>query len=565
MATVNKDFRVKSGLVVEGANATVNGDNIITATAAQTLSNKTVSDGFTFNDGSGNSAIYVEGNNLTVVANNDLYFNTNNGNIDLQPDGQALIWGSQIATVSYVDGLATNYDPAGAASAAQTAANSYTDTAISNAVAGLAPNYITSVSSEFDVTDGALSLNALNGSTQINPADGDQPDYGYGTIEYIDTDAGNERLKISAERGWVGAQAGGSLELHAYNDITLTTANGDIVLNPDGSSYLGSVNSSNAIATVGYVDGLASNYDAAGAASTAETNAKSYADSLASNYDPAGAASSAQTAAQSYADTVAGTAETNAKSYADSLASNYDAAGAAASALTSANSYTDTAVSNLVDGAPALLNTLNELAAAINDDASFASTIATSIGEKVAKSGDTMTGALTLSGAPTNDLHAATKKYVDDAVSGGIGILNTDDVSEGTTNLYFTSQRAIDAIGANPSFTTVDLSWVRREEAAYVAISAGQTGTAHSFTGYGTAKYLVRVYSSGHSQTSEVLVVRDASGNVAITEYGIVYTSENPLAEITADNDGGTYRLRVTAGAANVEVLTAATLLQYND
>ena len=34
------------------------------------------------------------------------------------------------------------------------------------------------------------------------------------------------------------------------------------------------------------------------------------------------------------------------------------------------------------------------------------------------KSGGTMTGDLTLSGAPTNDLHAATKKYVDDAVAG---------------------------------------------------------------------------------------------------------------------------------------------------
>jgi hypothetical protein len=34
------------------------------------------------------------------------------------------------------------------------------------------------------------------------------------------------------------------------------------------------------------------------------------------------------------------------------------------------------------------------------------------------KAGGTMTGALTLSGAPTNNLHAATKKYVDDAVGG---------------------------------------------------------------------------------------------------------------------------------------------------
>lgn len=36
------------------------------------------------------------------------------------------------------------------------------------------------------------------------------------------------------------------------------------------------------------------------------------------------------------------------------------------------------------------------------------------ISGKLDKSGGTMTGALTLSGAPTNNLHAATKKYVDD-------------------------------------------------------------------------------------------------------------------------------------------------------
>ena len=38
----------------------------------------------------------------------------------------------------------------------------------------------------------------------------------------------------------------------------------------------------------------------------------------------------------------------------------------------------------------------------------------------MAKAGDTMTGALTLHGAPTANLHAATKKYVDDN-SGGSG------------------------------------------------------------------------------------------------------------------------------------------------
>lgn len=41
-----------------------------------------------------------------------------------------------------------------------------------------------------------------------------------------------------------------------------------------------------------------------------------------------------------------------------------------------------TAVSGLVDSAPAALNTLNELAAAINDDATFANTITTAISNK---------------------------------------------------------------------------------------------------------------------------------------------------------------------------------------
>ena len=40
--------------------------------------------------------------------------------------------------------------------------------------------------------------------------------------------------------------------------------------------------------------------------------------------------------------------------------------------------------------------------------------IASQIAHKLDKSGGTMTGVLTLAGAPTNDLHAATKKYVDD-------------------------------------------------------------------------------------------------------------------------------------------------------
>ena len=54
--------------------------------------------------------------------------------------------------------------------------------------------------------------------------------------------------------------------------------------------------------------------------------------------------------------------------------------------------YVTTALANLVDSSPSDLNTLNELAAALNDDASFSSTVTTSIAAKLPLAGGTMTG-----------------------------------------------------------------------------------------------------------------------------------------------------------------------------
>ncbi len=44
--------------------------------------------------------------------------------------------------------------------------------------------------------------------------------------------------------------------------------------------------------------------------------------------------------------------------------------------------YADNAVSAVIDAAPSALNTLNELAAALNDDANFSSTVITSLNQK---------------------------------------------------------------------------------------------------------------------------------------------------------------------------------------
>jgi len=88
------------------------------------------------------------------------------------------------------------------------------------------------------------------------------------------------------------------------------------------------------------------------------------------------------------------------------------------------NTAVDTAVTNLLDDAPGVLDTLNELAAAIGDDANFIATINNNIDTKLSLSGGTMTGSVDmgshgLTGLPTplSLTDAATKAYVDSALS----------------------------------------------------------------------------------------------------------------------------------------------------
>lgn len=79
--------------------------------------------------------------------------------------------------------------------------------------------------------------------------------------------------------------------------------------------------------------------------------------------------------------------------------------------------YVDQQVLDLVSGAPAALNTLRELSEAINNDPEFAATLLAGLAGKLSLTGGTVTGAITLPGAPTQPLQAATKGYVDTAIA----------------------------------------------------------------------------------------------------------------------------------------------------
>ena len=95
--------------------------------------------------------------------------------------------------------------------------------------------------------------------------------------------------------------------------------------------------------------------------------------------------------------------------------------------------FVSTAVANLADSAPDALNTLNELAAAMGDDANFSTTITNSIAAKLPLAGGTMTGNIVM-GDDTSIGIADDAERIEFDGEGDINILGAN-VGIGTTSI----------------------------------------------------------------------------------------------------------------------------------
>jgi hypothetical protein len=591
MATVNKNFKVKNGLIVEGSTATVNGNQILTEDA---------SDQYILDLIGGETLIKSVSNEFDVSAGGEL--SLDRVVVDAYYDAA----GSAGDVASDLTDHENATEAHGATGAVVGTTNTQT---LTNKTISYADNTLTvQVANVSDLTASASELNTLDGITattaELNLLDG--------------------VTATTAELNILDGVTATAAELNLLDGVTATTAELNLL---DGVTAT--------TAELNYVDGVTSGIQG-------QLDDKAPLESPSLTGTPL-----APTAAPGTNNTQIAT-----------------------------TAYTDAAVAALVDGAPDLLNTLNELAAAIDDDANFASTLTTLAGEKVAKSGDTMTGLLVLSADPSADLGAATKQYVDAAQDAAedyadglasnydaagsaataqsnaedyadglavnydaagaaataetnansytdteIGLLDTDDIeegsnqyftdarakgsaidlltsatltnititalptpntglvitaengvadsdtddlTEGTTNLYFTNTRAVDALEAVvPNFTAVEVNSLAKQIAATVsAPTGGSQVTAYAFAkaDYRSAKFLVKTAYSTHTELSEVLITLDTSDNIAITEYAMVGTNGSSMA-VTADVDGANVRLRVTPVNNTSTITVVGTLL----
>ena len=131
----------------------------------------------------------------------------------------------------------------------------------------------------------------------------------------------------------------------------------------------------------------------------------------------------------------------------DNMASN---SATALATQQSIKAYTDTSVANLVASSPASLDTLNELAAALGDDASFSTTITNSIATKLPLAGGTMTGALTTTGLTV------------ETAQGNIVIPSSStqiDMQRAGTNYIYASNASGDLrLGSGGSFSRLNIA-----------------------------------------------------------------------------------------------------------
>ena len=161
--------------------------------------------------------------------------------------------------------------------------------------------------------------------------------------------------------------------------------------------------------------------------------------------------------------------------------------------------YVDSAISGLVNGAPEALDTLNELAAALGNDANLSTTLTNAIGEKLAKASN------------LSDLTDASAARTNLGLAIGSNVQAYDATLAALAGVTVAADKVIYATGAD-QFSTADLSSFGRS-----LIDDADASAARSTLGLGT-------------------IATQAANNVSISGGSI---SNVTFSDVTLD--GGTY------------------------
>jgi hypothetical protein len=608
MATVDKDFRVKHGLVVEGTTATVNGEDVITTgSTTDDLAEGTTNQYFTDQravdavtdeiDTAVSTAIdALDTDDIEEGATNQYYTETRAKtdaaelltgatltNITITGDGNGLTITAENGGLQDLSGLDTDDLTEGTTNQYFTNQRALDATASAYDVTGTAQGIVDGLDTD-DIEEGATNQyftnqRALDATASAYDATGTAQ----GIVDGLDSD---------------------DIEEGATNQYFTNQR----ALDATASAYDAAGAAAQALSDAeDYADGLAANYEVSGAAATAEQNAKDYADGLVQGLnvkDSVRVGSTANvanltsvtavdgvtlangdrvllknqsTAAQNgiYVFTLSTTTLARAEDqltvekgdYALITEGTYAATGWLATSATAftqfsaANEYTAstgiTITGNAISVTADTFDAFGAAAQALSDAEDYADGLASNYDAAGTAQG-------IVDGLDTDDIEeGTTNKYFTDqraldatasayeaagAAQSAVDALDTDDIEEGSTNLYFTDTRAVDALEAVvPNFTDVEINSLAKQVAATSSSLGNVAVAAYAFAkaSYKTAKFLVKISNGTENEVTEVLLTLDSADNIAMTEYAIVGTNGS-RGTITADISGANVRLMVT-------------------